>query len=396
MKRLVIFILIISMLFSFSACANSANTDSRKTVTVAVFGQAAQMEKLAAEQLNSVNPKYRVELVSYGADESGYGKLIADLNTGGKIDVLISEGYYFEPGINFADLYLFIDNDAEIKREDFIKPMLSALEKDGALRQIWTRFGMTSAIAYGALADEPKPLKITECQNVLDKYNFDDPLFDSYYSREDILSFMADGILGKTFENGVSELDTPYTRAMIELCSAQPEKISLDEDEDYYVSEFLQWRDISPEYLRYLEKENIAYRIFDGAGGGDNFCTIAAWYRSCIMIPESCMDKEKAWDYVRVMLMPDYQKQQTADGQRGFPANVEALQETVDFYLGESGRNKLLDCVDRARVCDFETYTLRGIFIDCVHPYLYGDYPLETALRNAQGKINIFMAEREK
>lgn len=373
--------------------------EKRKLVRVGFYGQSADLIDMLAAKFNQYNPDYKVEAISYGSDEAGLTRLLAEIGSRDRLDIVISEGYLIDPGTGFANLYPLIDGDGELSWDSFLPFMLEGLEKDGELKQIWGSFGISSAVARNSLAECPTPLRLADCQSYLDGIGYEEPLFDSYLTRELLLSAISNNLIADAYEEETDgyTLDSSHVRELLTLCRTRPENDGLPQDgtSDGAVetSEVFSLTDIQLDYLNTMEERGESYRLFDGSDGGDNFTCISAYYRSCFMIPATCGDKENAWGFLRTLLTADFQLKAFAETHTGYPTNAEAFQTVLDSYASEKSRAALLSLVEHGELNNYDTAQLRKLFLECMRPYLYDEYDLTSALNNAQGRINLYAAE---
>lgn len=163
-------------------------------------------------------------------------------------------------------------------------------------------------------------------------------------------------------------------------------------------SQVLRYASIQLPQLQYLneqEGKGGRYRLFDGSDGGRSLTTAGCGSRSCYMIPETCKDKEKAWGFLRTLLTAAWQERNYAERATGYPSNVDALETVLKSYASEQTRESLYHLLEGAVFCDYDTKRMSDILVSSMQPYLYGDSDLETALKNAQGRINIYYAEHK-
>lgn len=375
--------------------------ETRKLVRIGFYGNAADSIDHVSAYFNRINPDYYIDAINYGNDDSGLTRLLADLSTDDKLDIIISEGYLINPNAGFVDLYPFIDKDADLERDDFMPWMLKGIEKDGQLRQIWCSFGLSSAMVSGPLVNEPRPLRLTECQPYLNSIGYEDSLFDSFLANEDLVSYVSDNLIANSYDQTTQSylLNNATNRAILELCKTLPERAD-NSEYGYWVDEtavtlgLFKWSDISLDYLSFLVDNGEPFRVFTGADDGDNFTTVGCYYRSCCMIPASCQDKENAWGFLRTMLTSDYQIKAFAEGRSGYPCNIKAFNTVLNSYASHDTIDLIQSLVDNAVFLDYSTYQMRKIFLSSIRPYLFGDYNLYDALESAQSKINIYLAEQ--
>lgn len=367
--------------------------DSRTELRVALYSQNTLTSDQLKRSLEQVSPDYRIELSCYESSQEGLVQLMAELESGECPELIISEAYLLDPSLG-TDLYPFIDTDGELSRESFLPLMLRSLERDGELRQIWGCFGLTSFLAFGPLAQAPEDIGLAECGDYLAQQGYTEPLFDSYMTGEQLLGSLAVNLIAaaRDGETGAYELDSESLRETLELCASLPAEFDMDNMEDMVSSQVLSRRDISPEYLNYLESQDTVYSFL---GSPENsLSTVSAYYRSSYMIPQGCEDKEKAWAFLRELLSPEYQLEQCSNGYSGYPTNTEALDRLLGDFLSPEGAQELLSLVDAAAVSDYDAYQMKSIFMDSLKPWLYGDLDLDQALAAAQSKLNLYRAER--
>ena len=367
--------------------------DTRRELRVALYSQNTLTLDQLSRTLEQVSPDYRIELSSYDSGQEGLVRLMADLESGEGPELIISEAYLLDPSIG-ADLYPFIDADGELNRESFLPLMLRSLERDGELRQIWGCFGLSSFLAFGPLAQAPEDISLAECGAYLAEQGYTEPLFDSYMTGEQFLSNLAFSLIDQAWneEAGAYELDSESLRETLELCASLPREFDAENIEDMVNSQVLSYRDISLEYMNFLDSQDTAYRFL---GNSENsLSTVSAYYRSSYMIPQGCEDKEKVWAFLRELLSPEYQLELCSNGYSGYPTNNEALDRVLRDFISPEAGQELLNLVDAAAVSNYDAYQMKTIFLDSLRPWLYGDYDLDQAIAAAQSKINLYQAER--
>lgn len=369
--------------------------DNRETVRIAFCGSSTRSLQDVIHKLSLCNPDYKVEASSYGGDEAGLKALRMELSANDRLDIVISDTSLLDPAYGFADLYPFIDGDGELSRESFLPFITKGLERNGELNQMWSSFSVSSFIALGPLAAGPQPLKLADCQSLLDSAGCDEPLFDSWLTGETLLAYLSAGLLAEAYdaESGRYMLSSAAIQELAALCREMPPAPD-PEATAGLPSKVLKHSFFWPEYLGGLEKAGQPYRIFDGADGGDNFACLSAFSGSCIMIPETCGDKDRSWGFLRTLFTADFQQRAYTDG-GGFPTNAEAFEAVLAAYATEDVRERLCSLIDSAAFLDYDAAQLRRIFLKCMQPYLYGDCGIDAALSDAEGRINIYAAEHQ-
>ena len=373
--------------------AKSYVPDNRSSVRIAFYGQASEMLGVLESQYAHYSPDYRVECLDYGSDKAGLERLTRDAATADKIDIIVCDGYSIDTTAGFVDLYPFIDNDQILSREDFVPQVLSGIERNGELHEIWSCFSINALEAFGQLSEGPTPLRLVDCQAYLDSIGYTEPMFSAWMTKTELLKCICPGMLKSAYDPGSNSynLDNGDIRALLELCSTRPAEV---DGENEYFSEVLGYTDLQPDYFNNLITSGRAFRLFDGSNG-DNFTSFVCDYRSGYMIPETCPDKENAWGFLRILLMEEQQLKEYNQRRMCYPSNINALEQVLDSYDSPETYEAVHRLIEDAVLYTPDYVKAEQIFIESVQPYLYGDAELDEVLGIAQGKLNIFSAERK-
>lgn len=373
--------------------------DRRKALRIGLYGQASDMLPLLKNSYAHINSDYRVECINYGSDEAGLSRLMLDVGAGGKLDIVVSDGWQVDPKGGFADLYPLIDADPELCREDFLPWMLEGLEDDGQLKQIWGGFILSTMEARGPLAEGLQPLRLADCQTYLDEIAYEGPLFGSIHTRENLLINIAANLLSAAYDEEAARFDLqrPEVMELLALCNTRPLDYALDSDGQILQSE--------PELVSLTELQlgssvsqsgeaAAPIRYFDGSGGGDNFSSLHCDYRSCFMIPKTCSDKEAAWDFLRAMLKEDWQLSYFTKRGIGFPCNTAALERVLRQCTQEK-QAEICTILENGVFVDYDMQPLCAILAEGMRPCFFGDSTLEEAVSKTQSRLNLYLAERQ-
>lgn len=375
----------------------SRRTEDRPLIRLGFYGLSEYVTENLSLLLSQYNPEYRVEAIDCGRDEASLSKLLTELAAGDKLDILVTGCDTMAPSDTFMDLYQFLDRDEELSREDFLPQILSGLETDGELRQIWNSFAITVPTALGPLAEGPSPLRLADCQSYLDSLGYEGLLFDSAVTREYLFDITADGLLADAYqaESGEYILDHSRIREMVELCRTRPaEEVALETLTEEDLSQVL--RTTGPTLLGLIELEESQqpYRFFDGSDGGDNFIRLMTAYGTCFMIPETCKDPESAWGFLRTLLLPGTQlKFYEAKG--FYPSNARAFQSLLDSCADSRTGEIVNALLEKGHIRNYDAARRREILFRCLEPCLYGDYDIDLAIDDAQGRLNLYAAEQQ-
>lgn len=363
--------------------------DERREIRVAFYGRVTERLSVLETRYAHYSPTHRVECLDYGADEAGLARLMRDVATGGGIDLVVCYGSAIDSHSGFVDLYPFVDADGELSREDFVPQVLAGAERRGELHEIWGGFNISTFVLTGAAAEMPAPLRLADCQAYLDSTGYDEPLFGDWMTKTTLLAWLTPELL-KTAEGGY-DVDNDRVRALLALCKARPDELDYDSP---YISQVLEYTDLQPDYLNRLITSGAAFRLFDGGDGGESYTLLNCDYQSAYLIPEACADKQNAWSFLRLLLTEEHQLKDFDRRRVCYPSNVHALARVLESYSSDETEAVVRRLIESATLRTAEYDTASGIFAQSVMPYLNGDADADTVLSAAQGKLNIFAAER--
>lgn len=383
------------------------STVPTRTVRVAFCGDDKSKINVLENMFRHYTTDYKVESQYYSNEAADVTRLQMELGSKNGIDLLICDSYLIDPSTGFVDLYPLLDADDELSRDDFPRWMLEGIAQHGRLNQIWGSFGIYTYRASGPLVKEPEPLKLKDCQAVLDENGVLSPLLDSYYTKDSVLSMFADSIFAATYDeaSGSYKLDTPYVRELLEFCDSRPledpyniQDGNLDNiDSSLWYSEYVRCWPLGV-YGSIADKDSPyslePCRYFDGRNGGDNFSSLTCAPIGCYLIPKTCQDVENAWGFLRSLLTTEFQTAFYKARGTGLPSNSQAYEQIASSVCTPEMQEQLNYMISHSPVRTYDSLQLNNILVSSIQPWFNGDATLENALSNAQGRVNIFTAER--
>lgn len=383
------------------------STAPTRTVRVAFAGYSKYQMDMYELLFRHYATDYNVECVRFGVEPGDELRLAAELGAKDGIDLLICDLPMADPSNGFVDLYPLLDADEELSRDDFPSWILEGLEQDGHLNEIWGSFIISTWAVYDILFKQPEPLTLWGCKDFLESQGYDGLFFSSTETKERMLSNVASCIFSAAHDENSGEyrLDTPYIRDLLEFCNTfpaeDPYKI-LDGNIDNvdpslwfsYITIYVMIGGTlsinSQKYGVDLEK----VRFFDGQNGGDNLSNLSAGPVACYLIPKTCPDVENAWGFLRSLLKSDFQTALFDVSNMGIPVNINAYDFVVDTLSTPEIKDQLNYMISHSPVHTYDSLQLNNILVSSIQPWFNGDATLENALSNAQGRVNIFTAER--
>jgi len=326
---------------------------------------------------NRTNKDYRIQVKDYSNYEDAQNQLSLDITSGSSPDIidnnLISSTEYVRKGL-LTDLYPLMEQDSEIKKEDFLDSVIKSMERDGKL------YSMGSHFMVSFLIGNKKQMKDTEgwtFDDVKKLYETmpKDGVFMKNATRQWFLQSIMKGGHMKQYVDWDSKkvnFESENFINLLEFSKNFPDEKDIEEDDLYdsmYVSDDVEegakdvsytgGKDSLPMLIKkgklmlnevYMsEFENIEEytKLYKSCGGftilsypstdGNNLLPMfpgGAW----MSIMESCEDKEGAWQFIREFLTYDYQKQDY-----GLPTRKDVFEKKLEYatatepYTDEDG-----------------------------------------------------------
>ncbi len=269
-----------------------------------------------AVKFSGESDKYTIKLNRYDDVE----ELNTDIISGNCPDIiLLNESMPVNSYINkglLADLYEYIDADGEISRETFLPGLLSACETGGKLYRFTDSFMIRTAIGKASFFREGEKLDYDKLAEAAAGLPESADVFPGC-SKSLILEYALSMVGGKfvDYDNKVSHFDSEEFVEMLEFAN----KFGADITDDYFqgfdfeniyrddlglmaVPLLTDYRDIAF-YEREVFGESVTAAGFpckDGLG--------AAFDCAHFGINALSENKDAAWEFLRTLLLPDYQE----------------------------------------------------------------------------------------
>lgn len=144
---------------------------------------------------NKKNQEYRIEIKEYmqmnDDYEAGLTQMNSDIVSGNMPDIIdVSNGttqQYATKGL-LEDLYPYLDNDAELKRENYLPNILKAYEVDGKLYTISPFFTINTVIAKKSVVGDRSSITLDELINMVKELPDNVELYD-YGTKSTVLMY---------------------------------------------------------------------------------------------------------------------------------------------------------------------------------------------------------------
>ncbi len=321
------------------------------------------------EEINESQSEYRIEWKNYDdyntdSDYSlGFGQFQQDMLSGSLPDIMLLDGDGCYQGLNvvkkegvFCNLYDFMEDDSELKRDNLVPNIISLAETNGALYNLPVSFNIFSFAAKTKFAEGLENLTVDEYVDaihalpddveVLSGYNANDDCKNLRLYEFDLHSFV-------DYENAVCHFDDPQFVKLLEYCdeaSLETEYVDtsdmtekereeweytlntlIAEDKALFteaqIGSFLSYFELKEGELRGEDFILTGYPTYNGKGISADFSCVPHSFS----IPESTENKELAWEVVKQFVSDDYYE--NYHQLSGFPITESGLAITAEKAL---------------------------------------------------------------
>ncbi|MBR1659445.1 MAG: extracellular solute-binding protein, partial [Oscillospiraceae bacterium] len=304
----------------------AAEVARKKTLTLATQSLGYDVRSRIID-FNKSSADCRIEVLDYseyntGDDyTAGLTKLRTEILSGNMPDILdlggLQGGQLANKGY-LEDLYPYIDADPELKREDLMQNVLTALEQDGKLYRSVGSFSVLTAMGAPALVGDTPGWTVDEFNAALAELRRQNPeamAFNKYITRDDFfqICFYLDLDNFVNWSTGETRFDSEGFVKMLEFVNGFPTSFDWEnyeyseEDDDYYrVAHGLQM--LAPMSLYGFDSVydlRIYNSLFGGEGTFIGFPTeygVGSVFQTSgdgFAISSRCSDKDAAWQFLR-------------------------------------------------------------------------------------------------
>lgn len=273
-------------------------------------------------KFNAVSDKYFVTIKEYKYDN--ISQLNLDLTSGKVPDILITGSYtptetYIAKGI-FADLYGFIDNDSELSRDDFVPNLLTSFETDGKLYRFTDSFTVYTVLGKTSIFGNDMGITVDRLNEIAASRSPETEMLAGF-TKTDILRYAMEmsGSEFIDFKNGSCDFNSESFIKILEFANGHISDIDFDSyfDDDFWSRFDTMFSDeralLMVAYLTdYTDIICFEHTQFDAKVTALGFPCPNRIGTSFVVdsgfsVAEKSADKEGAWEFVRTMLLPEYQ-----------------------------------------------------------------------------------------
>lgn len=322
---------------------------------------------------NKNNPEYEIELTSYSDDSGDWQEAIKRMNNdmiAGKLpDILVVNGSlpiesYISKGL-LANIYDFIETDAELNKEDFLPNLLKAYEVNEKLYYIVPEFSISTLVGKTSDVGDKQGWSMDEFIAFADAHPDSAIMEDRYMT----CTGMLDNLVSYNYDNFVNKntgecfFDSDDFIKMLEFCKRYPKEINeedMDKDESYWQNYDTHWRSgrilLSGSYvsrfkeIRRLEQrtfgEPITFIGYPGTGGNGSVFQSSG---TLLAITSKANNSDGAWTFVRQFLTKEYQELYANPDSYRFSVRLDILERQMElakerpYWEDENGEKNYYD-----------------------------------------------------
>lgn len=353
---------------------DASEVKEKTVLTLACMGLDWSLRSKIVEY-NKSNDQYRIQVVDYSeyaTDDdynAGVTKLTTEIISGSVPDLFLTSNLpidkYAAKGV-VADLYTFMDGGSGLSRDYFVPQVLKAIEKEGKLYELPTKFSVETAYALSSIVDQYDTWNVAAVQDAMTQLQEGATVFSTGWTKSSVLNNCLTRNLAAFVDwtTGKCTFDSEAFQQLLAFCNSFPDDSSSDDgiayssaaatvdtmDDPVWESDatrilsgkqlmattsFYSFEDYI--YNIYPVKDKVTFVGYPSESGepGNSF------YIQCPMAISSVTKyPDAAWDFVSTMIR---QTNEDAESMYAFPISQEAFDKkmtavtTEQYQLDENG-----------------------------------------------------------
>lgn len=345
---------------------DASEVKEKTILTLACMGLDWSLRSKIVEY-NKSNDQYRIQVVDYSeyaTDDdynAGITKLTTEIISGSVPDLFLTSSLpidkYAAKGV-VADLYTFMDGGSGLSRDYFVPQVLKAIEKDGKLYELPTKFSVETAYALSSIVDQYDTWNVAAVQDAMTQLQEGATVFSTGWTKSSVLNNCLTRNLAAFVDwtTGKCTFDSEAFQQLLAFCNSFPDDSSSDDgiayssaaatvdtmDDPVWESDatrilsgkqlmattsFYSFEDYI--YNIYPVKDKVTFVGYPSESGepGNSF------YIQCPMAISSVTKyPDAAWDFVSTMIR---QTNEDAESMYAFPISQEAFDKKMTSVMTE-------------------------------------------------------------
>lgn len=374
----------------------------RDIITVAAVGaRNARLEALATE-FNHSNEQYYATVNYYNDSATLITEMIAgevpDIIELTSVPITVTEQ-------NFADLLPYIDGDPELHQEDFLPSVLSAMLVKEQLLAIPSSFYFQTLVGREHNVGSYENWTVEDLNDLLNAKGAAYSAFPAWMTSKELMLWVANVSLGEFVD--WSRLDCNFDSnafiSLLNFCNELPPEFDHStyasdyEDNVLLTVQMFQSAAWLKTIKRNYEGADISYVGFPGDGTNNGSLFSRSDRDLLLAIPLGAKNKDAAWEFIRLMLMPEWQE--TAMGlpirMDALKSQLEALKNDPDKLITEEDIEQFLDTLLKTELYICSDSTISEIVLEEAIPFFMGEKGAKEAAKLIDSRVSLYLAEQE-
>ncbi len=382
-------------------------------------------------EFNNSDNKYRVQLVEYSYEDNNQ-QLNMDIISGNAPDVICGLEYstylnYCNKGV-FADLYELMDD--ELSKEMVMPNVITAMERDGKLYSLCTKFGINTLVTKTRICDKEN-WTFDDMLNLYDNapasatHLYDgetklDMFRRMFYTMNDLIDY----------DNAKCDFNNPEFIQLLEFCNRfvdtvdEPSKADDYEEFSQYMTEKYHWfgNDYTlVEPLQFFDPST--YNLVKYTQGNGEDLTLVGYPSDngkggritpeyMMSITENCENKQGAWEFLKFYILESNKVPELENDyfyMESIPSLTDSFEKTMKTEMsakhsasGVEYPSYTQEDVDMLteyiKSCDtigtVLDYDIVAVCEEEAGLYFAGEQTAETSAEHIQNRVSILISER--
>ena len=218
---------------------DASEVKEKTVLTLACMGLDWSLRSKIVEY-NKSNDQYRIQVVDYSeyaTDDdynAGITKLTTEIISGSVPDLFLTSNLpidkYAAKGV-VADLYTFMDGGSGLSRDYFVPQVLKAIEKEGKLYELPTKFSVETAYALSSIVDQYDTWNVAAVQDAMAQLQEGATVFSTGWTKSSVLNNCLTRNLAAFVDwtTGKCTFDSEAFQQLLAFCNSFPDDSSSDD-----------------------------------------------------------------------------------------------------------------------------------------------------------------------
>ena len=218
---------------------DASEVKEKTILTLACMGLDWSLRSKIVEY-NKSNDQYRIQVVDYSeyaTDDdynAGITKLTTEIISGSVPDLFLTSSLpidkYAAKGV-VADLYTFMDGGSGLSRDYFVPQVLKAIEKEGKLYELPTKFSVETAYALSSIVDQYDTWNVAAVQDAMTQLQEGATVFSTGWTKSSVLNNCLTRNLAAFVDwtTGKCTFDSEAFQQLLAFCNSFPDDSSSDD-----------------------------------------------------------------------------------------------------------------------------------------------------------------------